>query len=84
MPENDIDDLMGIERPVTEEELAPDYDKYADEYYYEENEEIAEADSEVHENNDAFSAQVFNEGFFDENGDENHPEENGDGFTVNV
>lgn len=35
-PEEIIDDLLGIERPVTDDELAPDYDKYADEYYYEE------------------------------------------------
>ena len=31
-PEEIIDDLLGIERPVTDDELAPDYDKYADEY----------------------------------------------------
>lgn len=35
----EIDDLLGIERPVGSEELEPDYDKYADEYY---DEEIAE------------------------------------------
>ncbi len=34
--EPEIDDLLGIERPVGAEELAPDYDKYADEYYDEE------------------------------------------------
>ena len=32
-PDDVIDDLMGIERPVTDDELAPDYDKYADDYY---------------------------------------------------
>lgn len=32
----EIDDLLGIERPVGSEELEPDYDKYADEYYDEE------------------------------------------------
>lgn len=31
--EPEIDDLLGIERPVGAQELAPDYDKYADEYY---------------------------------------------------
>lgn len=46
-PEEDpeIDDLLGIERPVGAEELAPDYDKYADEYYDEEITQDAEADN---------------------------------------
>ena len=34
--EDVIDDLMGIERPVRDVELEPDYDKYADIYYGEE------------------------------------------------
>jgi len=42
--EPEIDDLLGIERPVGAEELAPDYDKYADEYYDEEITEDTEAD----------------------------------------
>lgn len=32
-PEEVIDDLMGIERPVRDVELEPEYDKYADIYY---------------------------------------------------
>ena len=32
-PDKTIDDLMGIERPVRDDELAPDYDKYEDLYY---------------------------------------------------
>ena len=35
-PEEVIDDLMGIERPVRDVELEPEYDKYADIYYGEE------------------------------------------------
>ena len=35
-PEEEIDDLMGIERPVSDVELEPEYDKYADIYYGEE------------------------------------------------
>lgn len=40
--EPEIDDLLGIERPVGSEELEPDYDKYADEYY---DEEIPQTDN---------------------------------------
>lgn len=89
-PEEDTDDLMGIERPVRDDELAPDYDKFADEYYYEEGEEEDDA-ARTEEN--AFGAQIFSEGFFDEanageqNAGENGFEEketSGGGFTVNV
>lgn len=88
-PEDDIDDLMGIERPVTDEELAPDYDKYADEYYYEENEDIAEISHEKHEGEGAFNAKVFNEGFFepDEAEQQENPSEAAEkkgGFTVKI
>lgn len=63
-PEEVIDDLMGIERPVRDDELAPDYDKYADDYYYEEGETASENDDEIRTEENAFSAQIFNEGFF--------------------
>lgn len=94
-PEDDIDDLMGIERPVRDDELAPDYDKYADEYYYEEGEE---EDDDVRTEENAFGAQIFSEGFFDEessggenpgaesSGEKDSPENetSGGSFTVNV
>lgn len=95
-PEELIDDLMGIERPVRDDELAPDYDKYADEYYYEEGAEVTEADDESRTEEPAFNAQIFNEGFFvsdedsdgsdDENGaSEGLVKENIEGsFTVNM
>ena len=87
-PEEDIDDLLGIERPVTDEELAPDYDKYADEYYYEENEEISKAVEQAAAEPDAFNAKVFNDGFFDDEDD--NSENNGttkpsdESFTVDA
>lgn len=89
-PEDETDDLMGIERPVRDDELAPDYDKFADEYYYEEGEE-EDDDARTEEN--AFGAQIFSEGFFveanagDQNAGENGFEEketSGGSFTVNV
>lgn len=93
-PEDVIDDLMGIERPVRDDELEPDYDKYADEYYYEENEELEEVNAEVHHNVSTFSAEIFNDGFFtadeseahdDEKKSNNTQTENKEGsFTVNM
>ncbi len=89
LPEEDIDDLMGIERPVTEDELAADYDKYADEYYYEENEEITEVRAAAHSDEGAFSAKVFNDGFFEPDEEEiahaqTSAEENEGSFTVKL
>ncbi len=88
-PEEVIDDLMGIERPVTDDELAPDYDKYADDYY--DGEEVQQEEAEeVSEEENAFTEKIFTEGFF------NTPEEsaaadtasadteNSEGYTVNV
>lgn len=72
-PEDDIDDLMGIERPVTDEELAPDYDKYADVYYSEESEEqLAAPAAEAPAENPAgtFENAEFNNGFFNDEDDD--------------
>lgn len=94
-PEEEIDDLMGIERPVRDVELEPDYDKYADIYYGE------DGDDEVPDYSGAdqgvFSEEIFSEGFFaaDEEKSENEadaeesgnaPDENNQdsSFTVNV
>ncbi len=92
-PDEDIDDLMGIERPVSVDELAPDYDKYADDYY-EDGEGAIEAEKE---DDSAFTDEMFAEGFFDDNDKEDEQSaENNDGtealseetsggsFTVNV
>lgn len=69
-PETLIDDLLGIERPVTDEELAPDYDKYADEYYYEEGAEDSEITDEMRANATSFEAKVFENGFFNAEGED--------------
>lgn len=69
-PEEVIDDLMGIERPVSDAELEPDYDKYADIYYGEEGDEDI-PDYSRSDEDEAFSSVIFSEGFFDERSDEN-------------
>ena len=69
-PEEVIDDLMGIERPVSDTELEPDYDKYADIYYGEEGDDDI-PDYSRSDEDEAFSSVMFSEGFFDEASDEN-------------
>jgi hypothetical protein len=59
-----IDDYMGIERPVTDEELEPEYHKYADEYYYEEGIEESEVIEDMKESDAPFEAKIFEDGFF--------------------
>lgn len=72
-PEDVIDDMMGIERPVRDVELEPDYDKYADIYYGEEGDDDIPDYSQSDED-EAFGAAAFSEGFFDEDAQE---DENG-------
>lgn len=64
-PEAYTDDLMGIERPVRDVELEPEYGNYADIYYGEEGDEeipdYSRSDEDV-----AFSADIFGDGFFSE------------------
>ena len=64
-PEAYTDDLMGIERPVSDVELEPEYGNYADIYYGEEGDEeipdYSRSDEDV-----AFSADIFGDGFFSE------------------
>lgn len=62
-PEEQIDDLMGIERPVRDVELEPDYPMYADIYYGEEGEDEIPNYSQLAED-EAFSDALFNDGFF--------------------
>jgi len=88
-PDDVIDDLMGIERPVTDDELAPDYDKYADDYY--DGEEVQqEEDEAVTDEETAFTEKIFTEGFFNApeetagNADATADTENSEGYTVNV
>ena len=65
-PEEVIDDLMGIERPVRDVELEPEYDKYADIYYGE------EGDDDIPDYSRSKEDEAFDEvlsgggGFFDQ------------------
>ncbi|MBQ9807940.1 MAG: hypothetical protein IJM55_03635 [Ruminococcus sp.] len=68
-PEEVIDDLMGIERPVRDVELEPDYGLYADIYYGEEGDDDI-PDYSVSAEDEAFSSAMFTEGFFDNNEEE--------------
>ena len=69
-----IDDLMGIERPVRDVELEPDYDKYADIFYGEDGEDEV-PDYSLSDEDKAFADIQFSDGFFDENEEENGGEE---------
>lgn len=64
-PEEVINDLLGIERPVSDTELEPDYDKYADIYYGEEGDDDI-PDYSCSKADEAFDSVIKDEGFFDE------------------
>lgn len=64
-PEDVQDDLMGIERPVRDVELEPEYGNYADIYYGEEGDDDIPNYSLTAEE-EAFSDKLFGEGFFEE------------------
>ena len=64
-PEEDLGDLMGIERPVSDVELEPEYGKYADIYYGEEGDDDIPDYSATAEDQ-AFSAEMFTGGFFND------------------
>lgn len=67
-PDYSDDDLMGIERPVSDKELEPEYDKYADIYYEEDGDEEI-PDYSMSDEDEAFSASQFSDGFFDSEAD---------------
>lgn len=79
-PEEVIDDLMGIERPVRDVELEPDYGLYADIYYGEEGDDDIPDYSHSAED-EAFSSAVFSGGFFDESSEDNEEESVSDEMT---
>ncbi len=58
------EDLMGIERPVRDVELEPEYGNYADIYYGEEGDDDIPNYS-LSDEDEAFSADIFGGGFFD-------------------
>lgn len=59
-----IEDLMGVERPVSDKELEPEYHKYADIYYDEEGDDEI-PDYSMSEEEEAFSDDIFRDGFFE-------------------
>lgn len=59
------DDLMGIERPVRDVELEPEYGNYADIYYGEEGDDDIPDYSATAED-EAFASEMFKEGFFND------------------
>lgn len=94
--EDMVDDLMGLERPVSDKELEPEYHKYADIYYNEDGDDDI-PDYSMSEEEEAFSDQVFGEGFFEALPEGNEPEHKmneddnngekpviGQSFTVNI
>ena len=80
--DNFPNDLMGVERPVRDVELEPEYDKFADIYYEEGDEELPDYTQVESDVDDRPVGEYFGE---DENSssDEMHETE-GVGFTVNI
>jgi hypothetical protein len=74
-PEDYAEDLMGIERPVRDVELEPEYGNYADIYYSEDGDEDIPDYSRSAED-EAFSADIFGDGFFSE------PEQSAEGAAA--
>ncbi len=64
------DNLMGIERPVQDTELEPEYDKFADIYYTEDEDEDV-PDYTTVKVEDTFPEEEFGEGFFEDKYTEN-------------
>jgi hypothetical protein len=81
--DNFPNDLMGVERPVRDVELEPEYDKFADIYYEEGDEELpdyTQVESDVDE-------RPVGEYFSEDEAGSNHEEmreTDGVGFTVNI
>ncbi len=71
--EEAYDDLMGIERPVSDKELEPEYHKYADIYYNEEGDDEI-PDYSMSAEDEAFSNDLFGDGFFEAPAGDDNPE----------
>jgi hypothetical protein len=81
--DNFPNDLMGVERPVRDVELEPEYDKFADIYYEEGDEELPDYTQVESDVDERPVGEYFSE---DETGS-NHEEmreTDGVGFTVNI
>lgn len=74
-------DLMGVERPVRDVELEPEYDKFAD-IFYEEGDEVLPDYTKVESDvEDAKEGEYFDG---EEKKEEQHAETEDGGFTVNI
>ena len=84
-PDDEPDDLMGVERPVQASELEPEYCRYADIYYEEGDDDLP--DYSTVRAMDNFPDDVFSRGFFTSepvitvNGNQN---KKAAGFTVDL
>ena len=74
-------DLMGVERPVRDVELEPEYDKFADIYYEEGDEELPDYTKVEADVEDAKEGEYFDG---EEKKEEQHSETEDGGFTVNI
>ena len=80
--EEDVpEDLMGVERPVRDVELEPEYDKFADIYYEEGDEELPDYTKVEADVEEAKSGEYFDG---EEKQEEQHAETEDGGFTVNI
>ena len=74
-------DLMGVERPVRDVELEPEYDKFADIFYEEGDEELPDYTKVESDVEDAKEGEYFDG---EEKKEEQHAETKDGGFTVNI
>ena len=74
-------DLMGVERPVRDVELEPEYDKFADIFDEEGDEELPDYTKVESDVEDAKEGEYFDG---EEKKEEQHAETEDGGFTVNI
>lgn len=80
MEENFPNDLMGVERPVRDIELEPEYHKFADVFYEEGDEELPDYTKVESDVEDEKAGEYFD----GKDNEEEHSETGGAGFTVNI
>lgn len=78
--ENFPNDLMGVERPVRDIELEPEYHKFADVFYEEGDEELPDYTKVESDVEDEKAGEYFD----GKDNEEDHSETDGAGFTVNI
>lgn len=80
MEENFPNDLMGVERPVRDIELEPEYHKFADVFYEEGDEELPDYTKVESDVDDRKAGEYFD----GKDNEEGHSETDGAGFTVKI